>query len=109
MSTTVARSQPSPAGQGTYAELAYSAGFGNEHQSEAVPGALPHGRNSPQRAPLGLFAEQHSATAFTEPRAVNRRSWVYRIRPSAAHPPFRRIDSGLVRAAPLEEIGRAHV
>ncbi|MDT3397496.1 homogentisate 1,2-dioxygenase [Streptomyces sp. B1866] len=71
-----------------------SAGFGNEHSSEAVPGALPQGRNSPQRAPLGLYAEQLSGTAFTEPRAHNRRSWLYRIRPSAAHPPFRRAGDG---------------
>jgi homogentisate 1,2-dioxygenase len=82
-------------------ELTYSAGFGNEHQSEAVPGALPHGQNSPQRAPLGLYAEQLSATAFTEPRAARYRSWVYRIRPSAAHPPFRRIGTGLLRSAPF--------
>ena len=52
------------------------------------------GRNSPQRAPLGLYAEQLSGTAFTEPRAHNRRSWLYRIRPSAAHPPFARTDNG---------------
>ncbi|HVV22308.1 MAG TPA: homogentisate 1,2-dioxygenase, partial [Pseudonocardiaceae bacterium] len=71
------------------------------HHSEAVPGALPVGRNSPQRAPLGLYAEQHSATAFTEPRARNRRSWVYRIRPSAAHPPFRPIGDGRLRSAPV--------
>ena len=69
--------------------LTYLPGFGNEHSSEAVPGALPLGRNSPQRAPLGLYAEQLSGTAFTEPRAANRRSWLYRIRPSAAHPPLR--------------------
>jgi homogentisate 1,2-dioxygenase len=81
----------------------HSAGFGNEHHSEAVPGALPVGRNSPQRAPLGLYAEQHSATAFTEPRAHNRRSWVYRIRPSAAHPPFRRIGAGNLCSAPITE------
>ncbi|WAL63475.1 homogentisate 1,2-dioxygenase [Amycolatopsis cynarae] len=81
--------------------LDYSAGFGNEHHSEAVPGALPVGRNSPQRAPLGLYAEQHSATAFTEPRASNRRSWVYRIRPSAAHPPFRPLSHEFLRSAPL--------
>lgn len=81
--------------------LAYSPGFGNEHSSEAVPGALPIGRNSPQRAPLGLYAEQLSGTAFTEPRAHNRRSWLYRIRPSAAHPPFVRTDNGGVRAAPF--------
>ena len=78
--------------------LIYSSGFGNEHASEAVAGALPHGRNSPQRAPLGLYAEQLSGAAFTEPRANNRRTWLYRIRPSAAHPPFVRIDNGAVRA-----------
>ncbi|WP_411086062.1 homogentisate 1,2-dioxygenase [Streptomyces sp. 061-3] len=83
--------------------LAHSAGFGNEHSSEAVPGALPHGRNSPQRAPLGLYAEQLSGSAFTEPRAHNRRSWLYRIRPSAAHPPFVRIGNGAVRSAPFTE------
>ncbi|MFI8998066.1 homogentisate 1,2-dioxygenase [Streptomyces sp. NPDC053542] len=83
--------------------LAHSSGFGNEHTSEAVPGALPTGRNSPQRAPLGLYAEQLSGTAFTEPRAANRRSWLYRIRPSAAHPPFRRTDNGGLRGAPFTE------
>ncbi|WP_255952743.1 homogentisate 1,2-dioxygenase [Streptomyces odontomachi] len=83
--------------------LTYLAGFGNEHSSEAVPGALPLGRNSPQRAPLGLYAEQLSGTAFTEPRARNRRSWLYRIRPSAAHPAFTRIDSGTIRTAPFTE------
>ncbi|WP_432010037.1 homogentisate 1,2-dioxygenase [Streptomyces cucumeris] len=87
----------------TAAGLAYSSGFGNEHSSEAVPGALPIGRNSPQRAPLGLYAEQLSGTAFTEPRAHNRRSWLYRIRPSAAHPPFTRIDNGGLRGAPFTE------
>ncbi|MBB5936316.1 homogentisate 1,2-dioxygenase [Streptomyces zagrosensis] len=81
--------------------LIYSSGFGNEHSSEAVPGALPHGRNSPQRAPLGLYAEQLSGSAFTEPRRNNRRSWLYRIRPSAAHPPFTRIDNGALRSAPF--------
>ncbi len=84
--------------------LAYSSGFGNEHSSEAVPGALPHGRNSPQRAPLGLYAEQLSGTAFTEPRSSNRRSWLYRVRPSAAHPPFSRIDNGALRGAPFTEV-----
>lgn len=83
--------------------LAYATGFGNEQSSEAVPGALPVGRNSPQRAPLGLYAEQLSGSAFTEPRAHNRRSWLYRIRPSAAHPPFTRTDNGTLRAAPFTE------
>ncbi|MFP3990267.1 homogentisate 1,2-dioxygenase [Streptomyces sp. E11-3] len=78
-------------------------GFGNEHSSEAVPGALPLGRNSPQRAPLGLYAEQLSGSAFTEPRAHNRRSWLYRIRPSASHPAFVRTDNGALRTAPFTE------
>ena len=60
----------------------YLSGFGNEHSSEALPGALPAGRNSPQRCPYGLYAEQFSGTAFTAPRAANRRSWLYRIRPA---------------------------
>ncbi|MER6048178.1 homogentisate 1,2-dioxygenase [Streptomyces sp. NPDC001793] len=83
--------------------LAHSSGFGNEHSSEAVPGALPVGRNSPQRAPLGLYAEQLSGSAFTEPRRHNRRSWLYRIRPSAAHPPFARANRGEIRSAPFTE------
>ncbi len=82
----------------------YQPGFGNEFVSEAVPGALPAGRNSPQRAPLGLYAEQLSGTAFTQPRAVNRRTWVYRIMPSAAHPPFARIGNGALRSAPFDEV-----
>ncbi|MDB1089090.1 homogentisate 1,2-dioxygenase [Streptomyces sp. ACA25] len=82
---------------------AYSPGFGNEHSSEAVPGALPVGQNSPQRPPLALYAEQVSGSAFTEPRAQNRRSWLYRIRPSAVHPPFARIANGGLRGAPFTE------
>src|SRR4051812_49748041 len=84
--------------------LAHLSGFGNEHASVAVPGALPEGRNAPQRAPFGLYAEQLSGTAFTEPRARNRRSWLYRIRPSAAHPPFHRIPNGRVRSAPFLDV-----
>ncbi len=68
--------------------LSYQSGFGNEFATEALPGALPVGRNSPQRAPYGLYAEQVSGTAFTAPRAVNRRSWLYRIRPAALHGKF---------------------
>jgi homogentisate 1,2-dioxygenase len=66
----------------------YQAGFGNEFATEALPGALPVGRNSPQACPYGLYAEQLSGTAFTAPRADNRRSWLYRIRPAAQHEPF---------------------
>lgn len=88
--------------------LRYSTGFGNEHWGEAVPGALPVGRNSPQRAPLGLYAEQLSGSAFTEPRAHNRRSWLYRMRPSAAHPAYHRVAPGRAntawRSAPFDEV-----
>jgi homogentisate 1,2-dioxygenase len=67
---------------------AYLTGFGNHVSSEAVAGALPVGRNAPQRPPFGLFPEQLSGTAFTAPRHENRRSWLYRLRPTANHPPF---------------------
>jgi homogentisate 1,2-dioxygenase len=68
--------------------LKYQTGFGNEHASEALAGALPIGQNSPQKVPFGLYAEQLSGTAFTAPRHANRRSWLYRIRPAALHGPF---------------------
>ena len=74
----------------------YQSGFGNEFATEALPGALPVGRNSPQRCPYGLYAEQLTGTAFTAPRADNRRSWLYRIRPSAMHTPFQRISLGAI-------------
>jgi homogentisate 1,2-dioxygenase len=74
----------------------YQTGFGNEFATEAVKGALPIGQNSPQRAPLGLYAEQFSGTAFTAPRAFNKRTWTYRIRPSVTHKPFERIDNKLL-------------
>jgi homogentisate 1,2-dioxygenase len=63
-------------------QLEYQSGFGNQFATEAVPGALPVGRNSPQKAPLGLYAELISGSAFTAPRADNRRTWMYRARPS---------------------------
>src|SRR5687767_5863228 len=67
----------------------YMSGFGSHFATEAVAGALPEGRNSPQKPAFGLYAEQLSGTAFTAPRAENRRSWLYRMRPSAEHPPYR--------------------
>ena len=76
------------------APLAYQSGFNNEHATEALPGALPVGRNSPQKCPYGLYAEQISGTAFTALRGANRRTWFYRIRPGALHRPFRRIENG---------------
>jgi len=83
----------------------YMTGFGNEHATEAVAGALPVGRNSPQRTPFGLYAEQYSGTAFTAPRAENRRSWLYRLRPSAQHLPFSPYPHpGLLRSGPFGEV-----
>lgn len=75
-------------------ERRYLSGFGNEFATEALPGTLPKGQNSPQRVPYGLYAEQLSGTAFTVPREANRRSWLYRIRPSVTHEPFRAYDQG---------------
>ncbi len=66
----------------TAAERRYQSGFGNEYATEAVPGALPQGRNSPQRAPFDLYPELISGTAFTAPRHENRRTWLYRRQPS---------------------------
>ncbi|WP_265587194.1 homogentisate 1,2-dioxygenase [Sphingomicrobium arenosum] len=66
----------------------YLTGFGSHVESEAVKGALPIGRNSPQRPAFGLYAEQFSASAFTMARPENLRSWLYRLRPTADHPPY---------------------
>ena len=82
----------------------YQTGFGNEFATEAVEGALPVGRNSPQKAPLGLYAEQFSGTAFTAPRLLNKRTWTYRIRPSVLHKPFQQIDRKLFRSSPFDEV-----
>jgi homogentisate 1,2-dioxygenase len=71
---------------------AYQTGFGNEFATESLKGALPVGRNSPQSCPYGLYAEQFSGTAFTAPRHANRRSWLYRIRPSVTHGTFRLLN-----------------
>jgi homogentisate 1,2-dioxygenase len=82
----------------------YLSGFANEFATEALPGSLPHGQNAPQKPPRGLYAEQLSGTSFTAPRAENRRSWLYRIRPSAAHPPFHPIAHALLRGGPFSDI-----
>jgi homogentisate 1,2-dioxygenase len=84
--------------------MSYLSGFGNEHATEAIAGALPQGSNSPQRVPHGLYAEQLSGTAFTAPRRENRRSWLYRLRPSAGHAPYRPRALGLLRSGPFEEV-----
>ncbi len=83
----------------------YLTGFGNHFATEAVDGALPVGRNSPQRVPFGLYAEQLSGTAFTAPRHENRRSWLYRLRPSAAHGAFAPYAGApLLRSGPFDEV-----
>ena len=79
----------------------YVPGFGNHVATEAVAGALPVGRNSPQHVPFGLYAEQLSGSAFTAPRHENRRSWLYRLRPTAQHPAFTRYAGApLLTSAP---------
>src|SRR5690606_26079075 len=90
------KSEPAP--------LRYMTGFANEFATEALPGTLPEGRNSPQRPPHGLYVEKFSGTAFTAPSKANYRSWFYRIRPSVIHDEFRPIDAGLLRTAPVEEV-----
>lgn len=87
----------------TTTQLGYQSGFGNEFATEALPGALPAGRNSPQRAPYGLYAELLSGTAFTQPRAENQRSWMYRLRPSVTQGQFSRIENGMWRTPPFSE------
>ena len=81
----------------------YQSGFGNHFATEAVAGALPVGQNSPQNTPLGLYAEQLSGTAFTAPRHENRRSWLYRLRPSAQHPAYVPFDQGRIRSGPFTD------
>ena len=75
-------------------------GFGGHFETEAVEGALPKGRNSPQRPPFGLYAEQLSGSSFTSPRHENRRSWLYRMRPTADHRPFVAYEGAPLFAAP---------
>ena len=86
------------------AQHQYQSGFGNEFATEARAGALPQGQNSPQHAPLGLYTEQISGTAFTAPRAFNRRTWSYRIRPSVMHEPYAEFSHGrFMRSGPFDE------
>jgi homogentisate 1,2-dioxygenase len=82
--------------------LQYQSGFGGEFATEALEGALPVGRNSPQRAPYGLYAEQLSGTAFTAPRHANRRSWLYRVRPAALHGAFVPMPHPSLASAPFD-------
>ena len=86
--------------------LEYMTGFGNNFETESEPGALPKGRNSPQRCPYGLYAEQLSGSPFTAPRAQNERSWLYRIRPSVRHMgSYEPCERSLWRSAPTTHEG----
>ncbi len=82
----------------------YQSGLNNEFATEALPGALPERGNSPQRVRYGLYAEQFSGSPFTVPRAMQKRSWLYRIRPSVLHEPFAPLDARLLRGAPFDEV-----
>jgi homogentisate 1,2-dioxygenase len=85
--------------------MLYQSGFGNHFSTEAIEGALPVGRNNPQRPAYGLYAEQLSGTSFTAPRADNRRSWLYRMRPTTQHPAYRPYAPiSQLRAGPFEEV-----
>ena len=81
-------------------DIKYLSGFNNEHTSEAVAGAVPVGRNSPQKGPLGLYPEQLSGSAFTMSRKENYRSWLYRIRPSVTHGEFKQSRHAFWKSAP---------
>jgi len=86
-------------------ELSYQSGFGNEFATESQPGALPIGQNSPQKSALGLYTEQVSGSAFTAPRGTNRRTWMYRIRPSVVHEPYQSFPvRTLLRSGPFDEV-----
>ena len=85
-------------------QFKYQSGFGNEFATEALPDVLPVGQNSPQTVARGLYAEQLSGTAFTAPRSENRRSWLYRIRPSAAHGKFIEKNHATLRGGEFDEI-----
>ena len=85
--------------------LAYLSGFANTFSSEAVRGALPVGQNSPQRTPKGLYPEVLSGTAFTAPRAENLSTWLYRLRPSAMHAQYKKINHPTLSSGPFEDVG----
>ncbi len=82
----------------------YQSGFNNEFATEALPGVLPARGNSPQRVRYGLYAEQFSGSPFTVPRPMQKRSWLYRIRPSVLHEPFAPIEPRLLRSHPFDEL-----
>ena len=97
----VTRNDEARTAHGKGVDLQYQSGFGNHFATEAVAGALPVGRNSPQRPACGLYTELISGTSFTTPRGENRRTWTYRIQPSVVHRPYARVENGMIRSAPF--------
>jgi homogentisate 1,2-dioxygenase len=98
--TTALRGKPEAL---SVTDTRYMSGFGNSFETETLPGALPVGRNSPQRPAYGLYAEQLSGSPFTAPQATNQRSWLYRIRPTVKHTrKFQKVDRGLIRTGGLD-------
>lgn len=83
-------------------QVSYLTGFGNHFESEALPGSLIRGCNSPQKVPFGLYAEQISGSAFTAPRHLNIRSWLYRIYPSVSHSEFLPLPHPHLTGTPFE-------
>jgi homogentisate 1,2-dioxygenase len=82
----------------------YMPGFGNDFETEALPGALPQGMNSPQKCNYGLYGEQLSGTAFTA--HPPERTWTYRIRPSVKHSArYTRVDVPYWKSAPCVNDG----
>ena len=65
-------------------DMTYQSGFGNQFASARRSRARCLSRPQQPAAAwrFGLYAELLSGSAFTAPRADNRRTWFYRRRPS---------------------------
>ena len=100
--TTLSHEDRRPTAQSSSAGAIYQAGFANQFATEAVAGALPVGQNSPQKPPLGLVSELVSGTAFAAPRASNRRSYLFRARPSVHNAPWVEISLPGFLTPPLD-------
>lgn len=87
----------------------YLVGFGNEHQSELIPGALPIGQNSPQLPPYGLYAEGITGTSFAASRHASMRNFLYRRRPACVHDKVEKIeDNTTIETQFLNEGAKVH-
>lgn len=81
----------------------YLTGFGNYHESEAIAGLLPKGRNSPQKISNGIYAEQINGSAFTMSRESNLRSWFYRTMPSIATSNYENVEFNNFKTPPFSD------